>query len=340
MPNGIQVRPSIEASDGQLASFFARMFPDRAGFLKSHWRWLYRVGSTRTAVTPLVALDAAGTVIGHAGVIPVTLRRGAQEVVGSWFVDFAVLPEHQRHGIGRLLTERWMDMTSVRVAFCNDRSAALFLKYGWRLRFDTQSLQLPLRPEAHPEWSTGVRGAVGKTLGFALRNLSRMRTMRHVPPVVRGISDESLATFAVTGTNVLQSARTDEFLTWRVTASPNVSEHFVLDGTSASQCAALARICRDGRSRRLHLLAVRHAGQSRALSDFFGGVVRWALDQRVDHVWLVTGDPVVMRAGRRWLPLVRPARFAYHAQSQEAFDMLSGAQHWEALDSDFDLMFA
>jgi GNAT superfamily N-acetyltransferase len=338
MANGVEVREATEIPARQLALFFDRMFPARASFLKSHWRWLYRVESS-SDVRPLVALDGNGDVIGHAGVIPVTLRKDAQDLQGTWFVDFAVLPDYQRHGIGKLLTERWMAMVPVHVAFCNDRSASLFLKYGWRLRFDTMSLQLPLRPAAHANWASGWRRSVGEALGLAIRGVWRARGVTQRLPVTRPVSPSSLAPFAVTLSNVLHSARTDEFLTWRVAASPNASEHFILED-GASGCAALARICSEDSYRRLHLLAVQHSGRTRGVSHFLGGIVRWSLEHRLDHIWLVTGDPIVIRGARTWLPLARPARFAYHAGSEHALGLLAGAQHWEALDSDFDLVFA
>jgi hypothetical protein len=154
------------------------------------------------------------------------------------------------------------------------------------------------------------------------------------------LTPESLARFTSPAHEALQSRRTEEFLTWRIAQSPRATEHFVLEDANGSACAALARRVDDKSYRRLHLLALRHACDDATLSGFFRGVVRWALDNGIVHVWLVTGERIVLRAARPWLPIVRPARFAYHATRERDLDFLSGLQHWEAIDSDFDLEFA
>jgi hypothetical protein len=91
----------------------------------------------------------------------------------------------------------------------------------------------------------------------------------------------------------------------------------------------------------LHFLALqRQSKDSRSLSSFFAGVVRWALSQNIDHIVFVTCDPDVARIAARWLPLKTKQRFAFHADDEAELEFLGAAdQRWELLDSDFEMMF-
>jgi hypothetical protein len=68
--------------------------------------------------------------------------------------------------------------------------------------------------------------------------------------------------------------------------------------------------------------------------------VRWALDQAVDEVVLVTSDPRIATLARRWLPLVKPLALGTRANDSHGRAFLDrGDQLWECLDSDFDLTY-
>ena len=117
-----------------LNAFYETMFPERAEFLKQHWRWLYRVAEYDWAPSPAVAV-AEGRIVGHAGIIPVILRHQGEERRAMWLVDLAILPELQRQGLGMALTRALMEQCPIHLGFCNERSLGALLKCGFRFDF-------------------------------------------------------------------------------------------------------------------------------------------------------------------------------------------------------------
>ncbi|KPJ64118.1 hypothetical protein AMJ44_13335, partial [candidate division WOR-1 bacterium DG_54_3] len=102
----IQIKRATEVPEATLADFYREMYPNRAGFLKKHWRWLYRVGEFSESYPPLVAL-LEGKVIGHVAAIPIILKSGNHERFAAWGVDGGVLPPYRTCGIGSKLMQIW-----------------------------------------------------------------------------------------------------------------------------------------------------------------------------------------------------------------------------------------
>jgi len=332
-----EIVPATDVPAPDLNAFYETMFPERAEFLKRHWRWLYRVAEYDWAPSPAVAV-AGGKIIGHAGIIPVVLRHQGEERRAMWLVDLAILPELQRHGLGMALTRALMAQCPIHLGFCNERSLGALLKCGWEVRHDTRSLQLLLRPERHPKLQ---RAPWAPAAGVGTRGLWRARTLfqkevSSEPVTADGIADFARHDFG----RSLQVVRSESFLRWRVAAHPQAQQHVILRGRTAggAKCAAIARIKDEDGFRKLHLLSLAAPADKTALSDFLAGVIRWAVREDFDRVLMVTSDPGVAAVARRWLPISNALRFIYYANDASARELLGSAEHrWECIDNDFDL---
>ena len=331
-----------------LNAFYEQMYPSRSDFLKRHWRWLYRTDSPAQAKSPIVVMDE-GQVIGHIGVIPLTLRRNSDEREATWACDIAVLPKHRGKAWGALLLTEVMVSRPLCIGFPNDLSRKLTVKLGWKDQFHTAGLSLFLRPDRHPkvrELSTNKRGvnAMAVLAGLGARTVLRARTLSRKRLSASPVAADYLPAFSERGTVAsLHTTRTAEFLRWRVLAHPRIEEHFVLNcpNGGSERYSALARVVEEEGCRRLHLLTLR-AGRfnPRGLSDFFAGVIRWALDQDIHVISLVTSEPAVARAARWWLPVLSRLCYSYHANNPSGEEFLSGpGQLWEYIDGDFDLAY-
>lgn len=315
---------------------YARLFPQRAAFFQTHWRWLYRDGACAWGPAPLVAVSAQDGVIGHMGAIPITLRRGNDERRASWLVDMAVSSQHRRQGVGLALTRAAMARCPLMVAFGNEHSVAAFVKGGWRTSDHTRSFQLLLRPEHHPKFQAS-RAALGSALGLTTRAIWRLRSAAARKVRVTTLTAADLAEFAENKSIApLHVTRSSEFLRWRLLDHPRAGEHFVIKDDRGG--AAIARLTQEDEFRRLHLLTVRTAGDDQQLADFLAAVVRWALAEGWHRVLLVTSQPPVARVAKWWLPLTSRLRYLCYAADAAGWDFVDGADHgWECIDNDFDL---
>lgn len=341
----IRVLSGKEAPAPMLDEFYERMFPARSGFLKQHWRWLYRTDNDTAVKSPIVAIKD-GQVAGHVGIIPLTLRRAGDQRTAAWVCDIAVLPEHRGKAVGAVLLAEAMAVCPLRIGFPNDLSWRLISKFGWKGQMNTFGLSLLLRPDRHPKLSESSGNKPGvKTLatlaGLATRIVWRARTLATGLLSALPATTDQLAMFQERQSPAtLHVARSQEFLNWRISAHPDVEEHFVLK-TADGRASAIARVVADGNCHRLHLLTLKtDPFDPQRLSDFLAGVVRWALGQNVDVISTVTSDPVAARVIRWWLPVLKPLRFASHADNLSGEEFLNSPGHiWEYLDGDFDLTY-
>lgn len=343
MPTGrLPGRPEICTADSvpesQLAEFYRLIDPGLADYRAQHWRWQYRVGSNEN-VSPLLAM-IDGSIAGHAGLIPVTLRRGDEERAAIWFVDFWVRPDLQRQGVGIALTEVWMALCPLQITFCNEKSLGVFLKFGWVTGGATHSYRLLLRPERHP----GVRGRglgpLAQLAGASLRALWKVRTSASADlSVTTATADQLPACFEREHGRALHVPRTPDFLRWRVLESPSADSYLVLRLPGRESPCAIARLLNREDYRRLNLLAIASdPAEPQALSKLFASILRWADNEGVDDVVYVTSDPEHARIARRWLPIRASLLYASHANDAEGAKFLAEPGHfWESIDSDIDL---
>jgi GNAT superfamily N-acetyltransferase len=334
---GLEIRPATQVPQELLAEFYRRIDPPMAHYRSRNWRWLCRAGETACVSPPLLAL-LDGSIVGHAGLIPVTVQLRGRQRSAIWFVDFWILPQHQHKGIGIALTRAWMALCPLQITFCNEKSLGVFLKLGWKVRRDTRILRLLLRPERQQRLQgRGVREAAWLA-GFASRALARVLTRKAGLPAVSYLTDGEVADLCAPPAGGCCAPRSRDFLRWRLADSPFKSRYLLFRRPGAP-CAAGRVIQRDG-NRRLCVLAIGGApdnapGVYRAMA----GIVRWAAQADIDEVMYITSDPAAASALRLLLPVGSRALFAYHAENPD--DELSLAQDrhfWEALDSDFDLL--
>jgi len=336
-----QIWDATEVSQPMLEEFYDRMFPSRAAFLKQHWRWLYRVGLHEWARSPL-AVISGDRVIGYAGMIPVTLHCKSAKLPAVWLVDLAILPEHQRQGIGISLIQSSMARCSLHLGFCNERSLGALQKCGWRSRLHTYSFQLLLRPELHPRVQETPFTSVSKIAGLATRIVWRARTTLQHELVVDPIAPDDLVDFSQQyACSSLHVLRSNEFLQWRIADHPHAAEHLILRfyHRRGEGCLTLARLAEVNGYRRLHLLVLSgDLNKQSELSEFFASIVRWAVERDVHRILMVSSDHNVMSVARWWFPISTRLRFIYHTSDLSIDKLLSTEDHmWECIDNDFDL---
>ena len=341
--DGIEIRAATEVPPAALEDFYDVMYPRRSSFLKAHRRWVYRLES-HSSISPRVVM-LGDQVIGHAGLTPVTLRHNEEERAASNFSDLQVLPRYQRRGLGVAITRNAMEICPLTLAYPNELALGVFQKLGFEIRAGACQFRLPLRPNNHPEWQHGTRNYLGMIAGLTLRVVMRARTLTRGNLSALPASPDILEAFSKKkGDNALRVPRTQDFLKWRILDHPLANEHTIISlaNDPHTGCSALTRVFERDGYRRLHILSLNcDSATISDLSRFFGGIVRWALQQDIDVIGLVSSDRRVSKIARWWFPAVIPINFAVHADDREGFKFLAqGDFDLEFIDASFDLQYA
>ncbi len=347
LPENIEVVGSTEIPEQALGTFFEQMYPDRAEFLKRHWRWLYRIDEFPDLEPPLVAvLD--DRVIGHVAQIPVFIRRGDRQVLAAWGVDGGVLNRYRGSGIGWKLMDLWSRRYSVGMGFCTEALFRILLKQGWSPRTTTNYLHLPLKPHHHPKFRRRIPAIPaqlgGKVWNLVERLIITLRTegwqpLRQVSLSSQKVEHWSILRYPGGWKAPLHVARSADFLLWRLLNCPFREQYQILEMEDAS-VSAVVRLFQIGDLKRARVISISGTASSRAtMYRFFGSLASWAMKRDVDILSMVSSDPDVVRWAHRWFPVRSQLRFACICNDLEGEKMMQGEDHvWELMDYDLDFL--
>ncbi len=318
-----------------LAAFYARMYPARGEWLARNWRWHYQVtGALDPAPLLLVHKDR---VIGHAGRIPISVALDRHRYSAAWFVDFALLPEVRRMGLGTILTQAWMELSDVHFAFCNEQSMGVFRKLGWGESCETRHHYMLIRPFEHPKLASHLPRAIRAGLTRAVdaifrRVYSRGRCGAHILNMIplSGRSLEALRE-APPSSGVLRNM---EFMDWRLRQSPDFAKYFEC---RVDEALAIVKTVERGPKRYVDVLWM-SGRDAPSLQRLLRSLAIWALDRGFSLVRFLTPDRAWSeRLANSLHTVVRRIRFAYSARNRELQQRLAGVTWgWQGWDSDVE----
>ena len=340
--SAIESGHAVEA--GAVEQFYKTMYADRPVALDRLWRWLYRPDFLDSVRPPLV-LRHDGRVIAHAGMIPFEMDLGDGEIMSAaWFVDFAILPEHQRQGIGKLLTEDWMRHPDVGVTFCNEKSIGVFKKFGWIESFDTRLIYLFINPLNHPRLAARVparlRGPGNRVLSKAIGLHYRLRARGAGQLIVEAVTPETIAAalaVAKTPTGATQPRRDAAYLKWRLLDAPSHDRYRVFSLGDDLRVIGRPRT-EKASAQHLDILWVSDWTQRAALTRLIARMAEWCDINGLDYMRLYSSSPeAASTLSRALLGWVTHPRFAFFAKDSALFERLKHARwHFELMDSDFE----
>ena len=326
----IEIRPARDVAEPALAQFYREAFPHRAH--ADVWRWLYRTGWENHPL-PLVMLDGS-RVIAHAGGIPFRARLGGQELSAQWFVDFALLHEYRRQGLGTRLTEHWASLADICVTFCNDDSWRVFQRLGWLTSAEPVLHTLWLRAGDHPRMQRmpGPARAVAGAAVSAVMGLARSGTSSAEP---RPLDPEGLASLVGHGAGgdsdaVVTAVRDPEYLQWRIERSPARARYRIFDDDEATMLVSV------GDSDRLDVLWMTPR-EGASMRGSLAALARWAAGYGYSAIRYLPESPAIASSVAALLPVVSRPRYACWSTDSSLRALLANAGcRWQLIDSDFE----
>jgi GNAT superfamily N-acetyltransferase len=329
--NNLSIVPASTIEESRLSEFYKTIYPRRANLLRSNWKWLYRSSELSNAI-PLV-MQHEEKVIAHAGMIPFQIRIGEQTYTACWYVDFSVLPEYQRKGIGIKMTDKWMEYGDMHVTFCNHKSLGIFKKFGWSEGDEAISHLLPLLPGNNREW---VR---------TMRSISNIATRRLLYPYRKHSyplsscsvvsADADLLTPFQSAKFAIGAAKNAEYFAWRVLNAPD-RERYKVFRSSKTTAGALIKLSEEGNVSVLSLVGSDFAQKVSLVSS----IAEWGLQNGCFNLYFLTTDNKLssLLSSKVGGFVSRPI-FAYHSHNKELEQKFaSQPKSWERIDSDFDLI--
>ncbi|HEX6512903.1 MAG TPA: GNAT family N-acetyltransferase [Chloroflexota bacterium] len=328
-----------EVEPERLAAFYQTMYPGRP--MVETWRWRYHVEEGCEG-PPLVAVRN-GRVIAHAGGVPFTAETRGQRWRAMWFVDFAVLPEHQRQGVGIELTERWMQLSDLHVTFCNEHSIGVFKKFGWVESFDMALHRLLLRPFDQPRAQRippALRSA-GNALARVGLKILQQSAAGNAAPELGPVGEAELQPFLNSSDssrkNIVRPIRDADYLQWRILSSPARASYVVC---RLDDVALLVHTPRIQSSSRLDVLVMSSTGKASfgAIRQMLAWLGLWGLERGFEELRYFPPNKELSDYLARRLPVaIHRPRFAYHSAGISLLQQLQAADwEWQLLDSDFE----
>lgn len=332
-----------EVREDALYEFYRTQYPGRA--LAATWKWVNRASFGEQRI-PLAVLYR-GRMIAHAGAMPFHVVFKGATYTASWYIDFAVVPEFQRQGVGILLTKRWMDHADLYVAFANERSIGVLKKYGWVESFDTYLHCYLLRPLDHPKFHK-IPAPIRAAAALITSPLLWLRYRACGKPVselrLNQIDERSLESFVVPQAQAAADTRVHpirdgEYIAWRLLGSPARAHYRVASLASLPQTKMVVKLCQAGGTTSIDILLTSPAARPGEVRALVATLAQWGIGHRYAYLRLHTcSQPLSQHLSRSLTPVVRHPRYAYYSRNVELFSALQQASwEWELIDCDFEM---
>jgi GNAT superfamily N-acetyltransferase len=321
---------SIETN--ALSDFYKKVYYERHKSLTNNWKWWYRAGYNK--FEPLI-LSINEKVIGQAGLLPVDLNILDRKTSAIWFIDFAILPEFQGKGYGKILTEEWMKICPNQITFCNNLSLKVFKKFGWKNNLLANRLVKPINV-------LKILPMINKFefnfLNQALRYFIEKKYKKNVSINPYKI-EENFGTIKnsfklqkfLKSKNYAQIIRDEEWLNWRLIECPYKKDIYFFENKNSF---AIVHIFLNKNIKKLNVLYT-YSTDKLETDELLVLILNWAIKNNIDLIWAISRD----KNFNNFFPklLNKPINFASWSSDKEISNILfNGLMNPQGIDSDID----
>lgn len=342
--NRVVVASAFEVDEELLHQFYKVTYPERLDLFRSSWRWINRTDFYHQQI-PLI-LVYENQVIAHAGIMPVVFNFQGRSTTASWFIDFAVLPEFQRYGLGTLLTSKWVKFSDIQITFCNEKSIKVFKKNGWIESFNTYMHTNIVSIFNHPRCQKKIPSVIRKILHFISYPFVYLLYARYaykdISNRVVKLDDKAFASFIqqcnASNDNHATSgpARDLAFCQWRILNSPFRKYYNIYRGENF--CAIIS--IRQEAGGFIDVLCVSDVKNQLEIRNMICSLALLALKKNLSRIRFYTSDDQISKLLKRTtMSFVRNPRFAFYSADAAVHNTLKTTQ-WklELIDSDFEFI--
>ncbi|MEZ5015583.1 MAG: GNAT family N-acetyltransferase [Flavipsychrobacter sp.] len=338
--DNISIHLFSELEEADILAFNKKAYPNKAHKLNSPLlKWQFRIGYD-AKVEPIY-IKYEGKIVGQAALQPIMATCGAQQYMATWYNNFIVLPSMQGKGLGKILTQKWMELAPLHITNCNDNSMAVFRKLGWDEEFHTVRYGLPININAlaRSKGWTGVKAMAAAVLSplYSLWLKMKYGKAQHaaITPIKDIPLDEIVTDCKEEGENRL--VRDKAWVQWRLLDSPYANKHYRI---KLGDAVIYFRVLEYADIKRIHILYQNTNVAAKAQRAVLQALVAHAIQEKVGLLWGITNVPALKELYDKVLFDKLSARFAYHSQEGEVMQGLKNAPlPLQSIDSDYDFMY-
>lgn len=336
------VCPAGEVDKNSLREFYDEMYPGRR--YADIWHWINRP-SFYDGKVPIV-IFYRGRVIAHAGMIPFHVLLSGKRYTASWFIDFAVLPEFQKRGLGALIAKRWMEFSDISVEIGhNEGSGTVFKKLGWKESRSGCLIHYFLKPFDYYKFKGVVPDRMRNVLNTLSSAILNAVYRRYAYPahtlIFKDIS--SLAAGGLVDTSPASSAtilpvRDQEYTEWRLLRSPDKGRYriFTIDGEGNMNC--IIKMNGDDAHKFIELLWISDSSRHSDIRRMVSSLAVWGMQNGYSYIRHYTSHKDLSDFLASSLKaLVNNPGFMYYAKDSALSENLGKCRwHWQLIDNDFE----
>jgi hypothetical protein len=338
--------PILSANDidaSLLIDFYKVAFPLQTDSWKKNWKWRYRL-SFNSAIFPMVIVHN-NHVIAHLGVIPFKLSINEKTYTATYGGNHAVLPDFQRHGIGKHLVKKWMEMSDIYIGFPNERSIGIYKKFGWIESFNTYLHFFPLNPFDHQKFVSLIPNSLRRSLNIIVRplffanyhfNINTTPNINFLP--LNSNSIEIFVSSLNRQNNLITPLRDSDFLNWRLLDSPDKEDYYIITERNINDVVMIIKLFRKNELKYIDILMISNRQKLNSIRYMISALAIWGIKNNYSYIRYFTSQKHLSDYLRKSMrSIVRHPRFISYSNNKSLYDrLLHCGWDLEIIDCEFE----
>lgn len=337
----ISILSAHDVDPKSLLDFYKTMYPGRTNTLPYIWKWIYRSSFYENKIPLVILFD--NRVIAHAGMIPFYVFLGEKNYKASWFIDFSVLPEYQRQGLGTILARKWMEYSDLCVEIGHTKqSGGVFKKLGWVESFDTYLHYYNLKRFIFRSDTTSISLFLRKILNIVFRSYIYIVYHKYASSVYNLLFDdlnsESLDKFIYSSkmkNRTVVPVRDSDYVSWRLLSSPGKGRYRVFSDGDVSFIIKLGNI---HDLKYIDILWINNLSRYSVIRRMISTLAKWGMHKDYSYIRYYTSNGELSSYLSKSLkPTVKRPSFKYYSRDITLLEKLKHFNwYWELIDNDFE----
>ncbi len=326
-----------------VSNYLRLSYPDRKKDISSLWKWLYKSNEFNYSSSYIATIN--NKIVGHAGSIPTKLVMNKKIYNANWFVDFIVDSNIRNLGIGKKLTEKWMQENKLGITFCNDQSARVFKKYGWNETYNSFMHYFFIKPVSHEKFNKYFNKI--KIIRNILNSIFKIYFLSYY--YIKGskqkfkidkLTLENINSYKNNSSNnqKILTLRDSQYLNWKFLKSPEYDFYRIFRNDCSS---SIIKIREDKREcHHIDVLLLDYDDNIRNLQKLIADICLWSAKKDFAYVRMHTSDRTFNDIIKNNIfSVIRKNRFLYYCKDKELESLFrNNLFEWTLADSDYDII--